>query len=395
MISSLSNRWSLGGAAVVVTLLGGAALGYRGGGRSADEAEPSCCAAEPAVTAETSPPSSGAAPAVVASSRPMVIPDTPLVDQNGRAIRFHTDLVKGRVVAINFVFTTCNGVCPPMGTIFGQLRRHLGDRPVQLISVSLDPANDTPARLAAWAERFGAGPNWTLVTGERSDVDGLLRALGAFSAEKTNHAPLVLIGDDESGEWRRLTGLTSAETIKESLDSLLAKRDDSPGHRYFGDVPLVNQYGETMRLYSDLMRDKVVVIHVFFSECKNTCPVMLATDQKIQEHLGDRLGRDVNLIALTVDPANDRPGPLADYARRLKARRGWYLLTGNPEDTELALRRLGQAVGRREEHANLYLMGNLRTGLWKKVQGLAPAEQVIAALDGVIDDSGSPAGEAP
>ena len=100
----------------------------------------------------------------------------------------------------------------------------------------------------------------------------------------------------------------------------------------------MNQYGETMRLYSDLLRGKVVVIHVFFSKCSNTCPLMLATDQKLQDHLGDRLGRDVHLISLTVDPENDRWESLRDYAGRLKARSGWYFLTGSREDVGFALR---------------------------------------------------------
>jgi protein SCO1/2 len=113
---------------------------------------------------------------------------------------------------------------------------------------------------------------------------------------------------------------------------------------------------------------------------------MLATDQKLQEHLGDRLGRDVHLISITVDPSHDQWESLKDYASRLKARPGWYLLTGSPENVELALGKLGQSVNRREEHSNIFIIGNERTGLWKKVQGLAPSEQVITILDGVIAD---------
>ncbi len=150
----------------------------------------------------------------------------------------------------------------------------------------------------------------------------------------------------------------------------------------------MNQYGESMRLYSDLLRGKVVVIHVFFSKCSNTCPLMLATYQKLQDHLGDRLGRDVHLISLTVNPENDRWEALRDHAARLKVRRGWYFLTGSSDDVGLALRKLGLAVSRREEHSNLFIVGNEPTGLWKKVQGLAPAEQIITILDGVVADQG-------
>ena len=331
----------------------------------------------------------------------MTIPDTPVIDHRGRPLRFYSDLVKGRVVAIDFIFTRCQTICPALSVVFGQLQRLAGDRPVQLISVSIDPVDDRPAQLAEWARRFGAGPNWTLVTGDKPDVDGLLKALGGFVADKNSHTPLILVGDDRTGTWRRLSGVTPAEQVRDAIESVARKGDkadrqpverdveDPPARRYFTDVPLVNQYGETMRLYSDVLRGKVAVAHVFFSGCGNTCPVMLATYQKLQDHLGDRLGRNVHLVSLTVDPDNDGREALADYAGRLKARRGWYLLTGSADNVQLALRKLGQDVNRPDEHSNIFLIGNERTGLWKKVQGLAPADQIIAVLDGVIADLGT------
>src|SRR5687767_2097048 len=94
------------------------------------------------------------------------IPDIAVIDQNGKAVRFHRDLVQGKLVAMNFIFTSCTTVCTPMGANFAALQKLLGDRTdVALISVSIDPVNDTPARLKAWSARFQARPGWTLVTG--------------------------------------------------------------------------------------------------------------------------------------------------------------------------------------------------------------------------------------
>ena len=163
-------------------------------------------------------------------------------------------------------------------------------RGLRLISVSVDPVSDTAERLEAWARQFGAGPDWTLVTGAKQDVDGLLRALGVFSVDKVNHSPFVLLGNDSAGTWRRIHGLSPVETIRAAVEAISPQTRgetdtvdltadlgaDSPARRYFTDVLLVNQHGKTMRLYSDLLRDKVVVIHVFFSACKNTCPVMMS-----------------------------------------------------------------------------------------------------------------------
>jgi protein SCO1 len=344
-------------------------------------------------------------------SRPIKVPDVELVDQHGRAVRFYSDLVKGRLVAINFIFTTCKGVCPPIGATFGKLSQALEDQGVHLISVSVDPVNDTPERLAAWAAKFGAQSNWTLVTGTKQDVDGLLKGLGVFSSDKANHSPLILLGNDRALTWRRIHGLSPLETIRAAIDTVRkapgleasaavtdakpAEEPISPAHRYFTDVSLVNQYGERMRLYSDLIRSKVVVIHVFFASCKNTCPLLATTFQKLQEHLGDRLGRDVHLISITVDPQSDDQKVLEDYSRRLGARQGWYLLTGPSRDVETALAKLGLAVARRDEHSNIFLIGNEKTGLWKKVRGLGPADSIIEVLDGVIADRGEPSAQVP
>src|SRR3954471_11449293 len=155
--------------------------------------------AAPAGAAEPSSPTAS----VADLSRPPRLPDTPLIDQRGEPVRFYSDLARGRVIAISFLFTACKGVCPPIGANLGKLARDPRNRDVRFISVSVDPTNDTPARLARWSEAFGPSPNWTLVTGEKQDVDGLLKALGVFSTDKVNHSPLILIGNDRTATWRR------------------------------------------------------------------------------------------------------------------------------------------------------------------------------------------------
>jgi protein SCO1/2 len=178
-----------------------------------------------------------------------------------------------------------------------------------------------------------------------------------------------------------------------SLSSAQAQEPpkSSPGEiarHYFGDIELIDQNGHTVRLSSDLLKDRVVVINVFFTECTGACPLMARTFAAIQEEVGDRLGKDVLLISLSVDPKNDTPEKLAAYALRFKARPGWVLLTGSPENVALALKKLGQTVEDRNDHTNLFFIGNLRTGLWKKVFGLAPPQEVVKAVQTVLDDRG-------
>jgi protein SCO1 len=164
--------------------------------------------------------------------------------------------------------------------------------------------------------------------------------------------------------------------------------EPSPAHKYFGDVKLVNQDGREMRLYSDLIKDRTVVIDVVFTSCTGVCPVMSATFAKLQEHLGDRLGNEVYLVSISVDPVNDTPAKLKEYAARFNARPGWHFLTGSKENVDAALRKLGQWVENREAHQNLFLIGNDRTGLWKKALGLARPEEIFTIVDSVVNDKG-------
>lgn len=157
---------------------------------------------------------------------------------------------------------------------------------------------------------------------------------------------------------------------------------------YFGEIPLVDQDGKTQRLYSDLIQDKVVVIDFMFTSCTGACPIMSNNFAKIQDWLGDRLGKEVYLLSVSVDPANDTPAKMKEYAARYKARPGWYFLTGSPENVGAALRKLGNYVENPEAHQNLFLIGNDKTGLWKKAFGLAEPDALIPVVQSVLEDKG-------
>jgi protein SCO1/2 len=155
------------------------------------------------------------------------IPDVAVLTQDGREVRFWSDLVAGKVVAMNFVFTTCTTVCPPLGANFGKLQQLLKEgagSEVRLISVSVDPVMDTPERLAAWGELFGAGDRWTLVTGDKTEVTRLLKALQVFTPDIRDHAPVVLLGDARSGRWTRTYGLAPPQELAALLEELAAAR---------------------------------------------------------------------------------------------------------------------------------------------------------------------------
>ena len=150
------------------------------------------------------------------SGKTLNIPDVEVLDQDGNVRHFYSDLVKGKTVAVNFIFTNCTTICPPLGATFARVQRELGEKvgkDVYFISVSVDPLTDTPERLKAWGAKFKAGPGWTFVTGNKEEIDHLLRALGASTARREDHTPSVIIGNDERDVWTRTYGLASASQM--------------------------------------------------------------------------------------------------------------------------------------------------------------------------------------
>ena len=162
--------------------------------------------------------------------------------------------------------------------------------------------------------------------------------------------------------------------------------DPSAAHKYFTDVLLVNQNGEKMRLYSDLLQGKVVIINSFFATCQATCLPMSRNLEKVQEALGGRMGKDVRIISISVDPAVDTPPKLKEYAKKLHAGPGWYFMTGDQRNVDFALHKLGQFVSEKQNHLNIFIIGNERTGLWKKAFGLAPSDQLVKVVESVLND---------
>ena len=165
-----------------------------------------------------------------------------------------------------------------------------------------------------------------------------------------------------------------------------AVAEPSPAEKYFTNVELVNQHGERRRLYADLLQGKVVVINSFFATCKGSCPVMLSSFSKIQEHFADRVGKDLFLISITVDPLTDTPQALAVLAGQWKAKPGWQFLTGDKASVDAALHKLGQRVDNKENHSNVFIIGKEATGLWKKARGLSNPEEIIPLIEEVLSD---------
>ena len=167
-----------------------------------------------------------------------------------------------------------------------------------------------------------------------------------------------------------------------------AQSGENKAQNYFTDTVLINQNGERMRFYTDLMKGKTVIIDTFFATCQASCLPMNRNLAQIQEGLGDRLGKDAHILSISVDPTVDTPTLLKVYAKRLNAKPGWYFLTGDKESVDLILKKLGQFVEDKNGHTNIFLIGNDRTGLWKKAFGLAKSEELMKVVESVLNDPG-------
>ncbi len=164
--------------------------------------------------------------------------------------------------------------------------------------------------------------------------------------------------------------------------------NSSKAQKYFSDVILVNQNGEQLRFYSDLLQGKVVVISSFMATCTSACPAKNRNLEKLQDAAGDRLGKDVLILSISVDPVTDTPERLKEYAKTYHAKDGWHFLTGKKENVDWALYKIGQYVPNKADHTNILVMGNEATGLWKKVFGLASEQDLTNIFASVLNDKG-------
>ena len=133
-------------------------------------------------------------------------PNLPVVTHEGKAVRFYDDLLKGKIVVINFIYTSCQDICPVATARLAQVEEKLGDRVGRdffFISMTVDPEHDTPERLNEYAKAFGAGPGWSFVTGKPEDVRAINYTLGERSRSLSEHRNEIVLGNEPDGQWQR------------------------------------------------------------------------------------------------------------------------------------------------------------------------------------------------
>lgn len=152
------------------------------------------------------------------------LPAVSLVDMQGRKVSLESELDTDMPVLINFIFTTCTAVCTVNSGTFSKVQEKLAKagKRFRLISISIDPEQDTPARLRDYAARYKAGPDWHFLTGDAARINAVQRALDAYRGGKMNHAPLTYLRATPVGPWVRYEGFVYADELVEDYQRLTA-----------------------------------------------------------------------------------------------------------------------------------------------------------------------------
>ncbi len=155
--------------------------------------------------------------------------------------------------------------------------------------------------------------------------------------------------------------------------------EDEENLRYFTDLPVVTHEGEEVRFYSDLLKNKRIIISFFYVHCPTAQPSLM-TMFNMQKKLGDKLGSEVILLSISVDPERDTLEAVRGYAQKYNPRKGWYFITGKPENLSVINRKLGNTLRLPEGHLRQFLLGSTRTNHWMRLVETAP---LLALEDGL------------
>lgn len=156
---------------------------------------------------------------------------------------------------------------------------------------------------------------------------------------------------------------------------------------YFPNALLLTQDGERVRFYDDLVRDKLVLVQFLYTRCEGICPGVTENLVRVQEALGERLGRDVFLLSISLEPEVDGPAELSAYRAAIGARPGWTFLTGELADIDAIRRRLGVfdpdpvVDADKSQHSGKVVLGNERLGRWGSIPGAAGPKRILRMLE--------------
>ena len=162
---------------------------------------------------------------------------------------------------------------------------------------------------------------------------------------------------------------------------------EEKARNYFSNLEVIDQDGQTLRFYDDLLKDKVVVINFIFTNCQGACPLMTQNLTMVRDMLGVTLGQEIHFVSISIDPIRDTPAAMKEFAETHYAdQAGWRFVTGNQDNLEYIVKKLGQYNEEVEAHSTLLLAANVRTAHWTKIPPNVPPNGVVQRLRTLIEE---------
>ena len=162
---------------------------------------------------------------------------------------------------------------------------------------------------------------------------------------------------------------------------------EEKARNYFSNLEVIDQDGQTLRFYDDLLKDKVVVINFIFTNCQGACPLMTQNLTMVRDMLGVTLGQEIHFVSISIDPIRDTPAAMKEFAETHYADQdGWRFVTGNQDNLEYIVKKLGQYNEEVDAHSTLLLAANVRTAHWTKIPPNVPPNGVVQRLRTLIEE---------
>jgi len=156
---------------------------------------------------------------------------------------------------------------------------------------------------------------------------------------------------------------------------------------YFSNLELINQDGETVRFFDDVLKDKVVVISFIFTNCEGACPLITHKLTQVRDRIEGLIGDPVHFVSLSIDPARDTPAAMKEFAQTHQAdHAGWTFLTGDAGNLDNIIKRLGQYTTDIEAHSTMLLAGNVNEAHWIKIQPHEQPPQIAEKIRLLAED---------
>ena len=168
--------------------------------------------------------------------------------------------------------------------------------------------------------------------------------------------------------------------------------DEGEQRRYFTDTRLLDQDAREVRFYTDALRGKIVLISFIYTSCMDICPILMHNLSDAQNSLGDRFGKEVFFVSISVDPEDDTPEELKKYAERYETKPGWTFLTGPKKDVDAVIKRFGEFQEDFEDHSMTFVLGDVKNARWSKLRGDQPPEILLHRIRDLMARRGAGTG---